>query len=213
MAPVLFIACVMGPQESTLVDDLQVVAVLAEPPEAGPGESIALETVIADPTEEGYDLWQWTCLGESCSNVEDTLFIPPTVPASEEPIPVFHWTLACRPGLCEDIEPTLDAPALLEDLPMEGVSLGLRWLGISTRERVNPTVDCTAEGVCQVDGDFSEFSAVYPYSDVPGWETPLIELVPGDTEVELSWVGEENGTAWVGIVDGQGGVGLWTGDI
>ena len=149
----------------------------------------------------------------SSANIPKSRLTPPTVPASEEPVPIFHWTLACRPGLCEDIDPTPDAPALLEDLPMEGVSLGLRWLAISTRERANPTVDCTAEGVCQVDGDFSEFSAVYPYSDVPGWETPLVELVPGDTEVELSWVGEENGTAWVVVVDGQGGVGLWTGDI
>lgn len=215
----LLLACASGPQESTLVDDLQVVAVLAEPPEAGPGEFIALETVVADPKETGFDLFQWVCMGESCETVEDSLLISPGLGAiaNEDPIPLFHWTLACEPGLC-DPEPTADAQALLQDLPREGVSLGLRWLYVSTREgRINPTITCD-EGAdftfnCAIEGDFSEFTAVYPYATTGGWDAAETEVVPGDTSIEVSWFpndADDPADVWVVLVDGQGGVGLWS---
>jgi len=128
----LLFACDMGPSADTVVDELRVLATLAEPPEALPGEAVALETLIVSPDGASYDVLMWTCTftGEACleasgSTAWDGMVLvegateqwqSSTVTvssalgyvASAEPIPlVQHWALACEPGLC----PVIDAAA------------------------------------------------------------------------------------------------------
>ncbi len=202
---ILLLACAVGPQETTRIDDLQVVAVLAEPPSAAPGELINLETLVADPLQTGFEQWQWTCVGEVCDPVGDALLV-------QQPVPTQHWTLVCEPGLCDNPEVRSDAGALLEELPRQGVSLGLRWLQLAPLGHANPTITCEGDTAlsCLIEGDFSEYSAVHPYSTSGGFEEELVEVGPGDTEVSLTWFpDEEEAEAWVVLVDGQGGVGVW----
>ena len=53
MTPLLLLTgvfgCAMGPSAETLVDELRVLAVLADKPEARPGETVALESLVVDP--------------------------------------------------------------------------------------------------------------------------------------------------------------------
>ena len=81
-AILLMFACVAGPGAETLIDDLRVVAIVAEPPEVAPGAASTLTATIADPLDQGVDLLMWTCtdLGDGCSEAESAE--PGTWPAS-----------------------------------------------------------------------------------------------------------------------------------
>lgn len=265
---VLLMGCTMGPSVETLVDELRVLAVVADPPEAGPAETIALRTVTVDPDNAGYDTLSWTCTftGSDCAEalgeaawsgislveqptgpVESTYFVEPftAVFLTEEPIPLVQsWTLSCQTGLCPPIEAVRDPDSadtetlrtwlsdpftLLETLPLEGVSLGLRSLWLSTRtpeqRNQNPTVNCASEdkettvGVlgerlytCDVAGNFTSSSAVWGYTTAGGWEGSQIELDDGQDSIEYRWFAPEEpgeATLWIMVLDGMGGVGLW----
>lgn len=119
------LACAAGPQSQTLIDELRVVASVAEPPELAPDESTGLTHHVADPTG-GAIVSTWTCTfaGEDC--LEELLATPIAervaqgghadgIASSEytasallgqalgddlPELPVLVWTLACEPGLC-----------------------------------------------------------------------------------------------------------------
>lgn len=116
-----------GPSEETLLDELRVVAVVAEPPAAGPGETVELTLYVADPAGLGGTVAAWTCTltGETClegslAEVSDwvhqeeldgePLTLSVTVPialsqvlSEETPeLPVLLWVLACAPGACDE---------------------------------------------------------------------------------------------------------------
>jgi len=288
MTPLLLLTgvfgCAMGPSAETLVDELRVLAVLADKPEARPGETIALESLVVDPLDAGYDVMAWTCTpgpdgclesagftgvawdglvaaaGPESPWVESAYFVAPLLAefVGPDPVPlVQHWTLACEPGLCPVLDAALEAPdpgsveasalraelgepfTILEDLPMEGVSLALRSLAVSTRddtERLqNPTVSCRSQDgedgapltveaggrltmVCAVSGTYDGDAALWGYTTAGGWEGEAQELDPGDTEKEYVWIAPEEVPeaavpVWVVSVDGFGGVGLWSGEV
>lgn len=288
MPPLLLLAgvfgCASGPSAETLVSELRVLAVLADTPEARPGETVALESLVVDPLDRGYDALAWSCTftGEVCleaggftgvawdglvsaeSPPEPWLASSYTVApqlsefVGPEPVPlVQHWTLACEPGLCPVIDDALSAPepgsaaatalqeqlsdpfSVLETLPMQGVSLALRSISVSTRDddaRVtNPTVDCrprdgefgdllTVEpGArlpmwCAVEGAYDGDAAIWGYTTGGGWEGEAQELDNGDTDKEYVFIAPEEVpddavSLWVVISDGFGGVGIWEGEV
>jgi hypothetical protein len=160
-------ACAMGPNDETLIPELRVMAIQADPPEANPGEQVALEVTIADPLGTGAEVLLWHCtdLGEGCLeegtehswslNLEgDSVGATASVPAAlaafatDEPLRAVQlWALACEPGLCPQVaDPQAwdlsDPTAWLEELPMTGVSLAFDRMAISSREDglENPTV-------------------------------------------------------------------------
>jgi hypothetical protein len=168
IAAALASACAMGPSDETLIPELRVMAIQADPPEAAPGEQVDLQVTVADPLGAGADVLLWHCtnLGEGCleAGMEhswslalegDTVGATASAPAalaavaSEEPLRVVQlWALACEPGLCPQIDDPqawdlADPTAWLEDLPMTGVSLAFNLMAISTREDglENPTVE------------------------------------------------------------------------
>ena len=132
MWPLLLLACAAGPDVETLVDELRVLSVDLDLPEARPGETVTASTIVVDPMEEGFVQLSWPCstLGEGCleatgeaawagletgSSPSRELEIPADLQAiaSETPLPLTTlWTLACLPDLCpifdlvEDPDPT-----------------------------------------------------------------------------------------------------------
>lgn len=119
--------CGGGPSDETLVDTLQVVAVVAEPPEIAPGEATVVTPVVADPQATGADVLQWTCTPSESGCAEafvpgfgvtvGTVAAPPTTTwaaptelayvFAEDPslvFPVLVWTLACAPGACSVVD-------------------------------------------------------------------------------------------------------------
>lgn len=133
MLPMFWLAgCTMGPSAETLVDELRVLAVVSEPPEAGPGERMSLSAMTVDPLEDGYDTLSWTCTftGESCAEsltgspwsgltltpspegmVTTEYVVSPVLGdvLTEEPLPLVQsWTLSCAPGRCPAIDALLN---------------------------------------------------------------------------------------------------------
>lgn len=124
---VLLAACSSGANEETLVDELTVLGLAARPPEVGPGEELALDLLVVDPEDAGFDLMVWFCtaysggcfergpeprpLSEWASVTRDaaqtttaTFTVPPEfallLPSDDVSAVAIVWALACRPGLC-----------------------------------------------------------------------------------------------------------------
>ena len=74
-ALLLLLAC-GGVNDETVLSELRVLAMVAEPPEVGPGQSTTVTSWIADPTKTGFEVLTWACtdLGEGC--LEPTLGVP-----------------------------------------------------------------------------------------------------------------------------------------
>ncbi|MEE2750772.1 MAG: hypothetical protein VX519_05035 [Myxococcota bacterium] len=155
------LGCTGGPNPETLVSELRILALVLEPPEAMPGETVLVTAHVADPNAGGAEMAGWTCggFGGECleqdpGRIRVAEGQPPlftmelTAPfeatgilATEEELAVSVWGLACEVGACPLIgepEPTPEAlgdpVASLGDLPMEGVALARRSLWVSMRE-------------------------------------------------------------------------------
>jgi hypothetical protein len=126
VAVTILASCMPGPKVETMVDDLRILAMVADAPEITPGEAIALTVHVGEPANQPVDLLVWSCfnLGEGCLEakspdryfvVEDVslqasiemasdasvlAFLTPELPE----IPVAIWALACDPGVCPSIE-------------------------------------------------------------------------------------------------------------
>ena len=191
LAATAALGCADGPSDETVVDELRVLAIQAEPPEAAPGEDVELGATIANPTGASAEVLLWHCtdLGTGCLEDSgtsswsqqldgDAVSATATVPqalaafATDEPLrATLVWALACEPGLCPQIgEPEAwdlsDPGSWLGDLPMSGVSLAFNAMAISTRDDrlENPVV---------------ELSSAEPIAAAPG------ELVALDFAVQL----------------------------
>lgn len=122
-----------GANDETLVDELRVMAMVAEPPEVTPGSESALSVYVADPAAVGPDVLTWTCtnLGDGCLEASDPAQgatvggvvggrLEATVTASaalagvvadgETVFPVLTWALACAPGTCPVIDLAASQP-------------------------------------------------------------------------------------------------------
>lgn len=124
--------------DESLIDELQVLALVAEPPEVGPGEHLRLTVHTMDPQRDEVDLLVWFCtdLGEGCAERGDpgqplssfaqvvrsapaaaglSFVVPPEVGyvlGGNVRVTTFvAWALACRPGACPLIEQVAADPA------------------------------------------------------------------------------------------------------
>ncbi len=155
----LLTGCTGGPIDQTRVEELRLMAMVFEPPEAQPAEAVSLTVYIADPLEEGADAGAWTCASDGTACLEEgadrlqvadaaapittlTLRAPPEVEpllGGAEEIPVSTWALACTPGTCPLLEGNAraedlaDPDAWLSSLPITGVTLGRSTLLVSDR--------------------------------------------------------------------------------
>lgn len=124
-------ACAPGPNVETVLDELRIVAAVAEPPELMPGETTDLTLSIADPFGKGAVVLVWACTEDrgGCVENEDDLqsrvslgtmknqrFVTQhtlsdglAAFAADEPQPTTLWMLACEPGLCDLIDAVEDA--------------------------------------------------------------------------------------------------------
>lgn len=204
----LLAACEDGPSEETLVDDVQVIAAVAEPLVVAPGESWTLETHVADPKERGAEVLLWACLDEECQTErvtpEDEIATLDVVSA----VPIPLWILACDPGICEldDPDPAdlLDPFSWMQRLPLEGVSLSTRQVNLVEEPiepaPVNPSILAEPpisklEGVRKGDKRVLDFqvegaSIAWAFSTGGGFERPSFD-VADDGSVSLVWYAPE----------------------
>lgn len=116
------------------MEELRVLALVVEPPEAAPGAELSLSAWVADPLDEAPELMIWTCtdLGEGCLEAaradqgttvgrpeDGVLHTTRTVPEAlayavadgETVLPVPLWALACVPGACPVLDLAAEDPA------------------------------------------------------------------------------------------------------
>lgn len=116
-----------GANEDTLLDELRVLAMIADAPEIAPMETTRLRVRVVDPAGQGGRVLVWTCtrLGETCLEDEEGRTVTTQVPdeagwvevsvtaspalaavAGPEPLPLLQaFALACEADAC----PLLDA--------------------------------------------------------------------------------------------------------
>ena len=153
------LSCMPGPSPETLIDELRVVAITADPPQAEPGEVVGLDVVVADPADSGFDTLIWTCtsLGDGClegqvgegwgtvlRDGETKLQSEAMVPAGLDAVlaevggslPILTWTLACEPGLCPAIDAVADGETSrwLDDPTTWLGELPLEGVSLATRK-------------------------------------------------------------------------------
>ncbi|MEN9787188.1 MAG: hypothetical protein RLZZ299_2452 [Pseudomonadota bacterium] len=68
MTTLLLLAACGGLNDETTLTELRVVAMIAEPPEVGPGQATTVTSHIVDPADAGFEVLTWTCtdLGDGC---------------------------------------------------------------------------------------------------------------------------------------------------
>ncbi len=214
-----------GPNEETLIEELRVVAAVADPPQVGLGQPYELAATIADPLGEGGDWAMWTCVPEVVElppGVED-LQLPPlepgcqvvggsleeeTVSATFVGLPFPVYVMACNPGLCDlpgATEAQLQDPdAWMQELPMSGVALGRRFprlLEAGEEAGANPVV-------VEVDGLEEEVAAEAELTLsflVPGAETAFGYTTAGGFARRSYDVGSVGNTELVWVAPAEAG--------
>ncbi|MDG1478132.1 MAG: hypothetical protein P8R54_01010 [Myxococcota bacterium] len=61
MIALTLLACGGGDRHPSVVEDLRILSIVADPPEAAPGESVDITVLVADPKLRGSEVLIWTC--------------------------------------------------------------------------------------------------------------------------------------------------------
>lgn len=197
--------------------------------------------------------WTCTDFGAGCLEaaipVDERVFVPVvvdgaavltvTVPTAlaplvaESPVPASLWVLACEEGKCPliadaregraDAADLADPPGLLEDLPLEGVSLVRRDVLVSTAAvpNANPVLTETPDAEVLLAGKDREVALGFAVQDddevsAVGWTTRGAVSTPtvDGTALDATWFTEETAGAadlWLVVEDGRGGSAVWRG--
>jgi hypothetical protein len=203
-ALVALAACADGPAPETVIDELRLVTVVAEPPEVRPGEVYALDVVVADPVGDGFELQVFQCGAAGCA-LQD-----PAAVVAEAGV---QWTFACAPGLCDPTEADLADPvAWLAELPLEGVSAASRAVRVAeTPALANPVITSapTSPGR-RLSFVVPGATIAYGQATSGGFARASVD-VASDGSVTLERIpGEQAGTAWVVFEGEPGARTYWT---
>ena len=209
---------------ASIVDTLQIVSIVAEPPAPLPGESQTLKVVMADPEQVQPDVWLWQCGLSGCT--QGTTVWSDGSPVVRWPAPEGEllWGLACDPTWCPEA-PTLEQMVNplegLTEIPLEQVSLVGRAVPIalpSGPEVVNPTVLSAPEvelgGTEPVELAFEVADAewAWGYATSGGFLRNGVQLTKEGLAL-LEWVPPENptsGEVFVVFDNEAGGSAVWS---
>lgn len=232
LLPVLLLAaCTPGPNEETLVDELRVIAAVAEPPEVLPGETTEVDAFVADPLARGAEGAMWLCTptedgcAEAGTPLAERLVVGPVVDgelrgsltlnplwaafAGPEPIPAPVWVLACEPGLCPQLDQLADALVDGPDAAVEELlATPTEWIADLPIEGVSlgaKTLRVSTRAP-EVRNTNPVLTVVAPTESAPGEELS-IEVAIDDTEeitevMGLATAGGFGGTAF-SFLNGQ----------
>ena len=226
-------ACQEGPNPETLVDDLLVIAAVADPPRVAEDAPWSLAVYVADPRNRGGPVLLWSC--DMAGSCDTQLVSPEDEIASADMVGLGGptlWLMACAPDICDlvDVAPAdlLDPVQWMTRLPLDGVSLAAREVRLADPAEAAPATNpaLTAEpedgwSDTMAPGDSYDlaFSApgaarAWGYSTAGGFRTP-VEDIATDGSVELTWIAPETGAEtrlYVVFEDDDGGTTVWRGD-
>ena len=224
-------ACEPGPNSETLIDNLQIIAAVAEPAQVAPLEPFELNATVIDATDAGFDVLFWQCLGDECATINARVLDDEASATAVSPAPSPGWIMACAPGVCDlsDVpqRKLLDPLDWLQKLPQDGVSL-VSWFPNVTEDTedplVNPVIEVApdAEVVPEVAVEKSlvlDFvvpgaETAWGYTTGGGFRRPS-EDIASTGEVSVEWfapakTGEE--VLYVVFVNDLGGTVVWRGE-
>lgn len=252
----------------TLIDELRVVASVANPPEVTPGEAFSFSSYASNPDDDDAEAFTWVCtnLGDGCLEAQGgalslhvtplnglapqwerslsvSPILQPVLAEAETLTATQLWTLICTPNTCPiiaeaDGEDGMNAWSdgladqlanpldWVTDLPMKGVSVAYQLLTTSLSEEPheNPTIDADPNNPTEldlgssfeltftVDGEFTDQAQLYAYTSAGGFMTLNTFVEAGET-VTIEGTAPEKGESlqvWAVIVDGSGGVAVFT---
>ena len=225
---VMLTACEPGPNVETLIDDLQIIAAVAEPAQVAPLEPFELKATVVDAKSTGFDVLFWQCIGDECAVIEPSVADDEATATVASPAPSPGWIMACAPGVCDlaDVpqRKLLDPFGWLQGLPQDGVSL-VSWFPNVTEDTVDPLVNPVIENAPDPEVllevavekslvlDFVVPGALsaYGYTTGGGFSRPS-EDIASTGEVSVEWfapskAGDE--VLYVVFVDDAGGSVVW----
>ena len=243
-------ACAPGPNAETMIEELRVVAAVASPPELPPDGATTMVFHVADPLLESPEVLLWSpqlgqlWLPELTAEGTVSVEVAPdevlAASASDVPAPVAIWALACAPGLCEVIdraraeEPGTslsaelmaelqDPSALLDALPMIGVSLAAKRFYVSTRpeaERASNPVLSSIGAVPGAEADALELRfdvsattevELWGFATAGGFGRPFVTAAAGVSSLAYYPATTSDGEVFVVAVQADGGGAVWRG--
>lgn len=218
---ILLSACTPGPVAETLVDELRVMAIVAEPMEVVPGGSTTLTVHVADPRAEDPEGLVWVEAPVRADPVDGVLQVAVAAPDAAGVAPA--WALVCAAGLCgvmEEEDPDVSDPeGLVARYPLEGVSLALGGFLVAdtpvglTNPVLTPAFDALAVapgGRLALPFAVEGGETAYGYGFAGGFGA--IEYPVADGAATLEWYApEEAGDVELIVVVNGTGTAVWRG--
>ena len=174
---------------------------------------LSVSPALSDLVDEGgltaTQLWTLVCLEDVCPVIDEAIGVDSAQ----------TWP----DNLANDLSNPLE---WMRDLPMDGTSLAYQLITTSTSDdpHENPTLEFEGEAFDElsrnqsftlsfkVTGEMSDQAQVYNYISGGGFKMPNTFVSSGDT-IDLEGVAPKTGDTaiiWVVLVDGYGGVAVWT---
>jgi len=209
---------------ASVVDTLQIVSIVADPPAPAPGQSQTLKVVLADPQQVQPDVWLWQCGMAGCT--QGVTVWSDGDPVVRWPAPEGEqlWGLACDPQWCPEppsFEQMINPLATLTEIPIEAVSLVGRAVLMplpSGPEVVNPTivsvpeVELTGTENVELEFEVEDASWAWAYATSGGFLRNGVQLTK-EGVARLEWVPPEtaaSGEVFVVFDNEEGGSAVWT---
>lgn len=239
------IAAVVEPPEISPGESVGITATVVDPMDAG----MALVMWSCTPTaggcaEDRLPLADRLAVPDVTDNTASATFRTPIVPLPEDTIASgIVWLLACEPGLCDVIDAARsaletdgdfpdalrDPVALLQSLPLTGVSLATRSVGLSDRpaeeRNTNPVISVTAPLPLTVsaeeelefpidiaDNTVTDDLVAVGLTTGGGFGAPLFDVLEGRADLTY-FAPDSMGLVdlYVVVEDGEGGSAVWRG--
>lgn len=225
-------ACGAMPNDITLIDDVRLIAAIADPPSAAVGETYTLTAIIADREERPVDVVIWWCLPEElgpCEVQTPDLVGDEAVATLTAGLPVPVFIVACADGSCADpSEDDLRDPyGWLQRLPLEGVTAGTRTVRVTElppeKRPGNPVItEAPAGPLTAAPEEALSLRFVAPGAFIASGITSagafgaINTNVAEDGSVDLTWFAptdEGDARLYVVVDDGAGGAAVWRGSV
>jgi hypothetical protein len=239
------IGAVVEPPEIAPGESVDVTATVVDPLQAGMELIIwACTPTTSGCAEDRLPLAERMAVPAMTGNTGTATLRTPIVPLPEDTvISGIVWLLACEPGLCEVIaeartalandsdfpDALRDPVALLQSLPLTGVSLATRLVGLSNRpegeRNANPIITVTAPLPATIlaeeeldfpldilDDTVTDGLVAVGLTTGGGFGSPLFDVFEGRADL-VYFAPDQSGVVdlYVIVEDGNGGSAVWTG--
>ncbi len=154
----LALACGGGQTHPSVIDDTSIIAIVTDPAEAAPGETVSITVTVVDPKQRGAVVMIWTCGLYEGACIEDNIDLAERVEIIALPTP--ETSLRRDIGLPDALRHITDQVSTTRDIPSESGellgtagSLPVALYALACPAGVCPIIDSTREALRSAPSD------------------------------------------------------------